>query len=75
MEAAAAGQEKRERQPNWTADQSLLLASLVEDNSHIIKGKFSATVTHETKRKVWVKIADAVNAAYPRLKEGLDRNR
>lgn len=65
--------KKRERQPNWTADQSLLLTSLVEENKDIIKGKFSNKITHESKRQVWVKIATAINAAYPSFKRNAEQ--
>lgn len=64
--------KKRPRKPNWTRDQCLLLASHVEDNSHIIKGKFSNSLTHDMKRQVWVKIADSVNAAYPMVRRTPD---
>ena len=43
--AAEEGTEKRERKPNWTADDRVLLTTYVIEFKHIIRGKLGPIVT------------------------------
>ncbi len=40
---------KHKRKPNWTQEQQLRLAQLVNENKDIIKGKFGVGITSKTK--------------------------
>ena len=46
---------KRKRKPNWTQEQLLLLAQLVNENKDIIKGKFGVGITAKTKADTCLK--------------------
>ncbi len=46
---------KQKRKPNWTQEQQLLLAQLVNENKHIIKGKFGVGITSKTKGDTFLK--------------------
>ncbi len=46
---------KQKRKPNWTQEQLLLLAQLVNENKHIIKGKFGVGITSKTKGDTFLK--------------------
>lgn len=41
------------RKPNWREEEALQLVELVEERKHIIKGKFSPTLTSAEKKKTW----------------------
>jgi len=53
------------RRPNWTDEESLLLAQLIEERKEIIRRKSSAGVTVLAKRQAWEEIAQAVNLGFP----------
>ncbi len=46
---------KRKRKPNWTQVHLLLLAQLVNENEHIIKGKSGVGITSKTKGDSFIK--------------------
>ena len=54
------------RKPNWTEDECLFLAELVEERKDIIKGKFGPSLTSAKKKTAWKDIADRINEAFPR---------
>ncbi|KAM4736799.1 transcription initiation factor TFIID subunit 11 isoform 1-T1 [Anableps anableps] len=60
-------EKKRMRKPNWTEEQCLLLAQLVEENRGVLKAKFGPGITVQTKRKTWERIAEQINASFPLL--------
>ncbi len=45
---------KRKRKPNWTQEQLLHLAQLVNENKDIIKGKSGVGITSKTKKDAYV---------------------
>lgn len=53
------------RRPNWTDEESLLLAQLIEERKEIIRRKSSAGVTILAKRQAWEEIAQAINIGFP----------
>lgn len=53
------------RKPNWTEEQCLLLAQLVEEHKGILKGKFGPGVTARGKKQTWELIAQNINASIP----------
>ncbi len=55
------------RKPNWTEEQCLLLAQLVEEHKGILKGKFGPGVTARGKKQTWELIAQNINASFPWL--------
>ena len=57
--------KKATRKPNWSQDQLLLLAQLVLEFRHTIKGKFGSGVTSKAKRDAWESISFNINAAFP----------
>ncbi|CAL9695393.1 unnamed protein product [Knipowitschia caucasica] len=58
-------ENKRKRKPNWTEEQCLLLAQLVNEHKSVLRGKFGPTVTVQTKKQAWETIAQQVNASFP----------
>ncbi len=46
---------KHKRKPNWTQEQLLLLAQLVNENKDIIKGKSGVGITSKTKVDTFLK--------------------
>ncbi len=46
---------KLKRKPNWTQDQLLLHAQLVNETKDIIKGKFGVGITTKTKGNTFLK--------------------
>ncbi len=57
--------KRRMRKPNWTEEQCLLLAQLVEEHKGILKGKFGPGVTARGKKQTWELIAQNINASFP----------
>ena len=55
----------RMRRPNWTDEESLLLAQLIEERKEIIRRKCSAGVTSLAKRQAWEEIAHTINIGFP----------
>ncbi len=43
------------KKKNWTQEQLLLLAQLVNENKHIIKGQFGVGITSKTKGDTFLK--------------------
>ncbi|XP_039664293.1 uncharacterized protein LOC120563880 isoform X4 [Perca fluviatilis] len=58
---------RRARKPNWTEEQCLLLAQLVEEHKAILKGKFGPGVTARDKKQTWERIAQTINGSFPLL--------
>ncbi|KAJ7993491.1 hypothetical protein DPEC_G00272970 [Dallia pectoralis] len=58
---------RRTRKPNWTEEQCLLLARLVDEHKAILKGKFGPGVTARGKKQIWERIAQTINGAFPLL--------
>lgn len=56
---------KRNRKPNWTEEQGLLLAQLVNEHKGMLRGKFGPTVTSQGKRRAWDTISQTINASFP----------
>ncbi|KAL0964176.1 hypothetical protein UPYG_G00320240 [Umbra pygmaea] len=51
------------RKPNWREEDTLLLAELVEQRKHVIKGKFSSTLTSADKKNAWDEISRYLNTS------------
>ena len=54
--------QKRARQPNFTATECAIILEAAEENTHIIKSKFSNNVTNKNKMQIWEDITERVNA-------------
>ncbi|XP_026163087.1 myb/SANT-like DNA-binding domain-containing protein 4 isoform X2 [Mastacembelus armatus] len=61
------GMSSRKRRPNWTDQESLLLAQLMQERKDIIRGKCSTGVSLQDKRQAWEEIAQTINAAFPQI--------
>ncbi|KAM9361597.1 uncharacterized protein ABDE67_022651 [Symphorus nematophorus] len=61
------GMSSRKRRPNWTDQECLLLAQLMQERKGIIRGKCSTGVSIQDKRQAWEEIAQAINAAFPQI--------
>ncbi|XP_041836993.1 uncharacterized protein si:dkey-6e2.2 [Melanotaenia boesemani] len=57
----------RKRRPNWTDQESLLLAQLMQEKKEIIRGKYSTGVSIQDKRQAWEEIVQTINAAFPQV--------
>ncbi|KAF3689613.1 hypothetical protein EXN66_Car005285 [Channa argus] len=57
----------RKRRPNWTDQESLLLAQLMQERKEIIRGKCSTGVSIQDKRQAWEDIAQTINTAFPQI--------
>ena len=64
--------KKRTRKPNWSKDKLLLLAQLVLERRHTIKGKFGSGVTSKAKSDAWESISFNINAAFPAVSRSVD---
>lgn len=53
---------KQIRKPNWNSDESLALASLVDDYKHILRGKLSHSLTSDMKTRAWGEVAQKLCA-------------
>lgn len=53
---------KQKRKPNWTSDESLALASLVDDYKHMLRGKLSPSVTSDMKTRAWGEVSQKLCA-------------
>lgn len=60
------------RKPNWTADETVLLAELVLNWKEVVRDKFGPTITSKEKRKAWKVIASPINAASPRRRRSAE---
>ncbi|XP_044037060.1 myb/SANT-like DNA-binding domain-containing protein 4 [Siniperca chuatsi] len=61
------GMSGRKRRPNWTDQECLLLAQLMQERKDIIRGKCSTGVSIQDKRQAWEEIAQAINTAFPQI--------
>lgn len=61
------GMSSRKRRPNWTDQECLLLAHLMEERKEIIRGKCSTGISIQDKRQAWEEIAQAINNAFPQI--------
>lgn len=61
------GMSSRKRRPNWTDQECLLLAQLLQERKGVIRGKCSTGVSIQDKRKAWEEIAQAINTAFPQI--------
>jgi len=55
----------RRRRPNWTDQESLLLAQLIQERKEIVRGKNSTGVSIQDKRHAWEEIVQTINDAFP----------
>ena len=62
------GMATRKRRPNWTDQECLLLAQLMQERKDIIRGKCSTGVLIMDKRQAWEEIAQHINSAFPQIK-------
>jgi hypothetical protein len=53
---------KRQRKVNFTPEEQIALAKVVKEKIDILFGSLNSNVTTNTKTKVWMDVADAVNA-------------
>ncbi|XP_067662936.1 nuclear apoptosis-inducing factor 1-like [Haliotis asinina] len=56
--------KKITRKPNWTAEQTLFLARLVEQNKAVLLGRFGPGVTSSRKKEIWTDITKQINATF-----------
>ncbi|XP_030276407.1 myb-related transcription factor, partner of profilin-like isoform X3 [Sparus aurata] len=61
------GMSTRKRRPNWTDQECLLLAQLMQEKKNIIRGKCSTGISIQDKRQAWEEIAQAINTAFPQI--------
>ncbi|XP_040890626.1 myb/SANT-like DNA-binding domain-containing protein 4 isoform X2 [Toxotes jaculatrix] len=61
------GMSSRKRRPNWTDQECLLLAQLMQERKDIIRGKCSTGVSIQDKRQAWEEVAQAINIAFPQI--------
>ncbi|XP_042367482.1 uncharacterized protein LOC121965382 [Plectropomus leopardus] len=61
------GMSSRKRRPNWTDQECLLLAQLMQERKDVIRGKCSTGVSIQDKRQAWEEIAQAINNAFPQI--------
>lgn len=61
------GMSTRKRRPNWTDQECLLLAQLMQERKDIIRGKCSTGVLIMDKRQAWEEIAQHINSAFPQI--------
>ncbi|XP_046561300.1 uncharacterized protein LOC124270303 [Haliotis rubra] len=57
-------EKKSVRKPNWTAEQTLYLTRLVEENKAVLLGKFGQGVTSARKKEIWTHITKQINATF-----------
>lgn len=70
------GMYSRKRRPNWTDQECLLLAQLMQERKGIIRGRCSTGVSILDKRQAWEEIAHAINTAFPQMQRtGSDCNK
>lgn len=53
---------KQKRKPNWTSDESLALASLVDDYKHILRRKLNPSLTSDMKTRAWGEVSQKLCA-------------
>ncbi|XP_058487114.1 uncharacterized protein LOC131460536 [Solea solea] len=61
------GMSSRKRRPNWTDQECLLLAQLMQEKKDIIRGKCSTGVSIQDKRQAWEEITQAINTTFPQI--------
>ncbi|XP_008282716.1 uncharacterized protein LOC103359252 [Stegastes partitus] len=57
----------KKRRPNWTDQESLLLAQLMQERKNVVRGKYSTGVSIQDKRHAWEEIAQTINVAFPQV--------
>lgn len=57
----------KKRRPNWTDQECLFLAQLVQEKKNIIRGKCSTGVSTQDKRNAWEDIARTINTTFPQF--------
>lgn len=57
----------KKRKPNWTDQECLLLAQLMQERKDIIRGKCCTGVSIQDKRQAWEEISQAINTAFPQI--------
>ncbi|KAM6927574.1 uncharacterized protein FYW49_003748 [Xenentodon cancila] len=62
------GMPGRRRRPNWTDQECLLLAQLMQERKDIIRRKCSTAVSIQDKRHAWGEIAQTINDAFPQVR-------
>lgn len=55
----------RKRRPNWTEDESLLLAKLLREKKDVIRGKSSSGVLPQERKQAWEEISKTINNTFP----------
>ncbi|KAL6111759.1 uncharacterized protein ACO6RY_08669 [Pungitius sinensis] len=57
----------RKRKPNWTDQECLLLAQLLQERKEIIRGKCGIGVSIQEKRQAWEEVAQSINNVFPQI--------
>ncbi|XP_028262549.1 uncharacterized protein LOC114436473 isoform X2 [Parambassis ranga] len=57
----------RKRRPNWTDQECILLAHLIQEKKDIVRGKNSTGVCIQDKRQAWEEIVQTINASFPEV--------
>ncbi|XP_071117454.1 uncharacterized protein [Haliotis cracherodii] len=70
-------EDAKKRRPNFTKEESLLLAELVASNKAVIEGKFGPGITSLKRQEAWQMITDTLNASLmnKRTKEEVEKKR
>ncbi|XP_048242976.1 myb-related transcription factor, partner of profilin-like [Haliotis rufescens] len=68
-------EDAKKRRPNFTKEESLLLAELVASNKLVIEGKFGPGITSLKRQEAWQMITDTLNASlmHRRTKEEVEK--
>uniref|UniRef100_G3P059 Myb-like domain-containing protein n=1 Tax=Gasterosteus aculeatus TaxID=69293 RepID=G3P059_GASAC len=57
----------RKRKPNWTEQECLLLAQLLQERKEAIRGKCGIEVSIQDKRQAWKQVAQSINNVFPQI--------
>lgn len=66
-------QPKKNRKPNWSADETLRSVHVVAEKRLLVNGRFSPTLTHMDKKRAWAEITNNANASNPLVKPTEDK--
>ncbi|XP_037642801.1 uncharacterized protein LOC119498222 [Sebastes umbrosus] len=61
------GMSSRKRRPNWTDQECLLLAQLMQEKKDVIRGKCCTGISIQDKKLAWEEIAQTINIAFPQI--------
>lgn len=61
------GMSSRKRKPNWTEQECLLLAQLLQERKEAIRGKCGIEVSIQDKRQAWKQVAQSINNVFPQI--------